>query len=753
MNRLSLFLAGWILSGFATDAPAVDRFNDISVAPESLNSGDTYHGYYEFRVLLENYSLKETHRVTLVYPDQSFDDGNGDSIRRLSRTVVLGPASRAAVPLWQPPLPVNGNAALQVLIDDQAAGAVNLPNARRHATRMGPRFGNPQAPTAILVSRSLDSDEVSKTMQGGGGRTAFSPSMATGAPDAGGRRGLVPSAWSPDRSSSGPQWLDLDYATPTAADHIRIYETAHFSGSGEIILTGVSGTNVGHISMPASGPRSPAGAVREYAFGLTLEPVKTVRLNFGSASPYNLSIDAVELAGPQGSAWAAAARASSDSSAMAPAYGAGVETTEFLRSEVPVSDWSPSWLSYSAFDAIFLSAADFSSMAPAVATALWRYAECGGNLVIVGGGDVPAPWQSSQKTSLEGGARFDVGFGKCFAFEKANVSGLKPSAIKAMMDAARGSARYWQSLPAEDGANADFPVVKNTRIPVRVMVFVMLAFVVAIGPANMIVLSRLKRRTWMLWTVPAISFVTCLIVFTYSMLREGVMPDTRIEGLTLLDQVNRRATSIGLTAFYCPLTPSQGLSFGFDTEVTPLIEMPNFGMGGFEPGTQREMDWTQSQHLQRGWVTARVPAHFHLRKSETRRERLELESTAGKLNVVNGLGASIRSLWLADQSGQIYAASNIVAGQKAALSPSQEIPKVNAQLAAGDFIGKLGDISVANLLSWKAVALASHLAPGTYIAELDENPFLENGLGSKAKSTRTRSRSIVYGILESPRQP
>src|SRR5439155_14148300 len=107
----------------------------------------------------------------------------------------------------------------------------------------------------------------------------------------------------------------------------------------------------------------------------------------------------------------------------------------------------------------------------------------------------------------------------------------------------------------------------------------------------------------------------CLMVFAHSMIHEGVTPDARIEGVTLLDQHGRRASSIGASAFYCPLTPNQGLQFSFDTEVTPLVETD------YRAGTKREVDWTQSQHLRRGWVTARVPAHFHLRKSETRRER------------------------------------------------------------------------------------------------------------------------------------
>ena len=49
-----------------------------------------------------------------------------------------------------------------------------------------------------------------------------------------------------------------------------------------------------------------------------------------------------------------------------------------------------------------------------------------------------------------------------------------------------------------------------------------------IGPVNLIYLNRIKRRTWMLWTIPAISVATTLLVFAYSLLREGITPDARL---------------------------------------------------------------------------------------------------------------------------------------------------------------------------------------------------------------------------------
>jgi len=43
-----------------------------------------------------------------------------------------------------------------------------------------------------------------------------------------------------------------------------------------------------------------------------------------------------------------------------------------------------------------------------------------------------------------------------------------------------------------------------------------------------------------------------------------------------------------------------------------------------------------------------------------------------------------------------------------------------------------------------------YLMPGTYLATLDGNPFIENALGSASSPKRTKSSAVVFGILESP---
>ena len=752
ISRLGFILA--CLFYGAISAVGARDFGDIGVTPISVADGDTHHGYREFRILVENHSTKYTHQVTLVFPDKSYSYGN--SISRLSRTVAVGPQARAMVPLWQPPLPVSGNGLMRVDVDGDNVGAVNLPNASRHGTGgfgrgysyggpyggySGPYGGGgPMAPTTVLVSRSLNYDELNRAFNATGTPGDNSAKMATGTPNAGGRRGIGPNAWMPDPGSPGPQWIELDYANSRPANRVRIFSTMPLPPGTQLTLKGASGTNLYSTNLPTWSPRR--GMTEQVDFSQTTQDVKTVRLEFRAGFNGSIGIDAVELSGPGGTTWASAARASSEASGVysgAPTMPGG-QRRGLLRMELPMSEWSDSWLSYTPYDAIALSAADVKALSPGALNALWSYLECGGNLFIFGASSVPEPWRSFPKAAVDGECR-DVGAGRCFAFKEDNTSSLNSDEVKQMLTAADDTARYWMALPDVGAMNQIMPVTTNFRVPLRSTVFLMLLFVIAIGPVNIIVLSKKKRRTWLLWTIPAISCVTSLTVFAYSFLAEGITPDSRISGLTILDQANRRAATIGFTGFYCPLTPSQGLFFSQDTEATPLVQSWDY-----RSGTDRELDWSQSQHLTRGWVSARVPAAFELRKSETRRERLELENVNGQLSVVNGLGAPIQTLWLADGDSRIYTITNLAAGQKVFLPASTTSLKRSEEYGARALLEKCGP--QANLTD-----ATTFLRPNTYIAELEANPFLENGLGPKAKTARTRSHAVVYGILESNAKP
>ena len=383
---------------------------------------------------------------------------------------------------------------------------------------------------------------------------------------------------------------------------------------------------------------------------------------------------------------------SPSSGGFLPSVGGGSTASyQIIDLGLPVSGWSTSWLGFSRYDGVVVTGDDIRRMPPDVQAALWRYVECGGALLVLGGGELPESWglQESLKSELSGDsvriAAYDVGFGQCIVSPEMDTADLDQDQWGWIIESWLKTAAPWQWEGSVEEANDMFPLVSNVGIPVRALFLLMLLFAVAIGPANLIVLSRKKRRIWMLWTTPVISLITCLAVFTYATFAEGWNRHVRTEGLTILDERAHRATTIGWTAFYSALTPGDGLHFGYETELTPQISKTM--------STVRTVDWTHDQHLASGWVTARVPSHFMVRKSEMRRERVTVRREAdARLRVVNGLGVDIGRFWLADRDGTIHSADDISAGVEAEL-----VPRPDLRLGRRDGVDGVFQLALQNL--------------------------------------------------------
>jgi hypothetical protein len=262
----------------------------------------------------------------------------------------------------------------------------------------------------------------------------------------------------------------------------------------------------------------------------------------------------------------------------------------------------------------------------------------------------------------------------------------------------------------------------------------------------MFVLAKRKRKLWLFWTVPLISFITCILVLGYMLLSEGTQGKVRVEAFTVLDENSRRASTIGWVAVYTPMLGSDGLHFSPQTEVTYQNEdnyAMSYGYRRRRSGSALTIDWTRDQHLASGWQTPRVPSHFIVRKSETsRRERVAIAvGNDGKLEAVNGLGADITEFWYLDEKGNYYSASNIPAGGKAALSADSK-PKNTENIKT---LRNVYTREWFNICERMKTAGPELLTPKTYVALMDAVPFLDE---SATKGSATKIKSVIFGILK-----
>jgi hypothetical protein len=431
---------------------------------------------------------------------------------------------------------------------------------------------------------------------------------------------------------------------------------------------------------------------------------------------------------------------------MAAPEKAGSFVGEVVRSEEPVESWSPRWLGYSRYDAIVLTRDELEGLrrgpaeGQAVRAALFQYVEAGGVLLVLGAGELalPASWRRPQAQGV-GHRGFAGGFGLCFHIDSRDTSKWPDELWQAVVPPWSETSAPYRSQRSVMDANRALPIVEDLGLPLGGLFILLLVFTLAIGPANVWLLARWKRRIWLLWTVPLISLLTCTAVFGYMVVAEGWQGRARVTAFTLLDESEQRATTLGRAACYSPLTPGDGLHFSPDTQVTAQ------GLDSSGASAVCDLDWTRDQHLLRGWVSARVPAHFQLRRSEARRlERLPVTREAdGSLQVTNQLGAAIRSLWLADDKGHIHTASGVGAGQRAALTRTGKVASTGSPDVKHrrKYYIQTEWAGLGALATQKPEAL---LLPRTYLAVLESSPFLEPGLASAVVRP---TDSYVLGLM------
>ena len=143
-----------------------------------------------------------------------------------------------------------------------------------------------------------------------------------------------------------------------------------------------------------------------------------------------------------------------------------------------------------------------------------------------------------------------------------------------------------------------------------------------------------------------------------------------------------------------------------------------------------------------------MPAHFAIRKSEHREERLQVDWSGAAPKIINGLGCRITRLYLSSPEGKIYEGSEIGPGKNTLLKPvagglKSKTSKDNSTTSLAKQIADLADQDSVNTISPEKVP------PNCYWAQLSEpSPFLEDPLAGRNSQHRTSGH--IIGILAQP---
>ncbi len=371
-----------------------------------------------------------------------------------------------------------------------------------------------------------------------------------------------------------------------------------------------------------------------------------------------------------------------------------------LAEVVPPDSLPDSWIDYSGLDFVAISRDDLGDLKPTSRSALLKWVHCGGNLIVHQAGEtskdvetlerlldlpenaaVGAKWKESDGRNTPAPfATRQLMLGLVCAFpDQLPDSPIAWSAFLSGVGQPRFSWLQRHGIVPHVGTNEFFnfmnPGIRG--VPVYGFMVLITAFAVLIGPVNYFYLRR-KRLLWLLLvTVPAMALVTSALLVGYSVAAHGFSIRSRIRSLTVLDQKSHSAVTVARLALFAGVAPARGMEFSPETAVYPVFP-PTAEPGAFT------VDWTEKQALTSGWLLSRTRTQFLTIRHAEQPERVEIKpGQDGGLAIKNGLPWELEAVIVADESGRLLWAENVLPNASEPLAGLSEKNR-------SDFVGLLG---------------------------------------------------------------
>ena len=213
--------------------------------------------------------------------------------------------------------------------------------------------------------------------------------------------------------------------------------------------------------------------------------------------------------------------------------GSGSGSGEFTLQEAkPIAEWRGNWLTYTGLAEVVVTERDLRAMSTETGTALRGYVLAGGRLTVVSTSRWPQVpgWPAAEPRGDRSlwvgglGASAFVGLGELRWWDADDLTAANEPTIDRWVRDAVNAGRAGQRRMEAEQADQSFPVIEDQRTPVRGLLALMVAFALFIGPVNILVLSLIKRRMWLLWTVPLGSALFSGAVVAYALFSEGHHP-------------------------------------------------------------------------------------------------------------------------------------------------------------------------------------------------------------------------------------
>ena len=430
----------------------------------------------------------------------------------------------------------------------------------------------------------------------------------------------------------------------------------------------------------------PPLATVEIAVPLPAISTLTTDFTFEVSAPFNVRVKKNELA-PYGGMYG------KESGVASPTFSADFFSyllEEFQKAPFPVKEWGSDSRIFAGVPVIILDSKD--EIPPATCEAL-RLAAAGGSriLVLVRGTD---PWPSYAGVEKKGKPFTEkIGFGE-WVVVRSNAVDTNPkwkAFVKKKHAAAQNGvwSREYQRLKwhennlyrlfqnklqnkIEDLAVSAQPL--QPPIPIGKLTLIMIAFVIIIGPVNYFVLKRYHAELRAIITIPLLALLFSAAVIGCVVFGDGIQSRGEGKVETYLDQVKGIYASRGAFGIYAPMS-IKGLSFTPD-------ELVYFYKPGKVVGVFNEKNFLYAPSLLR----PRVSFSYAVTNAGQRSEKIAVTEKDGLVEIVNGLGVEIQSLFLRNAEGKYFKLKvPLLPGARAELLAIPKLPATVEAIEKGHY--------------------------------------------------------------------
>jgi len=263
----------------------------------------------------------------------------------------------------------------------------------------------------------------------------------------------------------------------------------------------------------------------------------------------------------------------------------------------------------------------------------------------------------------------------------------------------------------------DIPGVGD--IPAKGFLVIIILFSICIGPINIFYLRARKKDIFMLVSVPAVAFVSGLMLYVYSNVSEGIGVKTVAVSTTELDPENNSARTDTAFSVY---------NAAFTKKDLPLSSSDLLWISGERASSSMKIIHGGRDILYRNFINQRILQHFRVISIIPARERIAVSEEGSSVFILNGL--SVPAAYAAVRiNGNYMECRDLAEGEKRKLSLRQSPVSIKSLLSFAS--GSLEKDQEREIVVFQRENLGEAVSEGLFPREgyfvlvTERNPFMK----------------------------